>query len=101
MFKAKFQVLQDTTVVYDTYTQGSYIRNKTVKIPAGSIVEGEKLTKGDKDIISINAKQFGVDELIEIPADKVKKLFPWKAVLSITIPIILIVVVIIAIKSRE
>lgn len=101
MFKAKFKVLQNTTVVYDTYTQGSYIRNKTVIIPAGAIIQGEKLTKGNKDIISTNAKQFGVDELIEIPAEQVKKLFPWKMVLGIVIPIILIVVIIIvAIRDK-
>ena len=100
MFKAKFKVLQNTTVVYDTYTQGSYIRNKTVSIPAGTIIQGEKLAKGNKDIISTNAKQFGVDELIEIPADKVKNLFPWKMVLGIVIPIILIVVIIVAIRDK-
>lgn len=101
MFKTRYKVVQDTTVIYDTYTNGAYIRNKTVSIPAGAIIEGEKLSKGNKHIISINAAKFGVDELIEIPASSVKKIFPWKAVLGISIPIIIIIVVIAAIAKKQ
>jgi hypothetical protein len=100
MFKSRFKVKETTTVVYDTYKQGSYIRNRTVEIPEGTIVEGEKLLKGTQEIVSFNAKQLGVDELVQIPFEKVEKLFPWKLILSIAIPVIIIVSVIVSRKNQ-
>lgn len=100
MFKSRFKVKETTTVVYDTYKQGSYIRNRIVEIPEGTIVEGEKLLKGTQEIVSFNAKQLGVDELVQIPFEKVEKLFPWKFILSIAIPVIIIVSVIVSRKNQ-
>ena len=73
----KYKVTEDVTVVYDTYKDGSYTRNKTLKVAKDTVLYGEKMTKGDVEVISFDAVELGVDEEIQINADKVKKVTPW------------------------
>lgn len=85
LFK-KFKVIKSTTVVYDTYQEGSYMRNKTVTIPENAIIVGDKITKGSAEYISFNAKAYGVDELVQIPRANTKYLFPWiPVIIAVTI----------------
>lgn len=78
----KYKVSKSTVVVYDTYKQGSYTRNKTLKIDEGSVVYGDKLRKGDNDLLSFDATEFGVDELVQIPYENVEKVTPWGVIIA-------------------
>lgn len=73
----KYKVAKETTIVYDTYKQGSYTRNKTVTVKKDTVIYGDKVSKGDKEFVSFDAAELGVDELIQIPADCVEKQTPW------------------------
>lgn len=85
LFK-KFKVIKSTTVVYDTYQEGNYMRNKTVTIPENAVIVGDKITKGSVEYVSFNAKEYGVDELVQIPRANTKYLFPWiPVIIAITI----------------
>ncbi len=84
----KFYVTEDVTVVYDTYKEGSYTRNKSVKVPKGTIVYGDKIIQGDKELVSVDAKDLGVNELISIPADKVEKVTPWGVIITCVVVIV-------------
>lgn len=84
----KYKVTEDVTVVYDTYKEGSYTRNKSIKVAKGTVVYGEKITQGDKEFISTDAKDLGVDELISIPVEKVEKITPWGIIITCVVVII-------------
>lgn len=78
----KYKVCKSTVVVYDTYKQGSYTRNKSLKVEEGSVVYGDKLIKGEKEFISFDATEFGVDELVQIPVENVEKVTPWGLIIA-------------------
>lgn len=73
----KYKVAKDTTIVYDTYKQASYTRQTTITVKKGTEIFGDKVSKGDKEFVSFDAAELGVDELIQIPAENVEKQTPW------------------------
>lgn len=86
-FLKKFKVIKEATVVYDTYKSGSYTRNKTVKVPEGTIIKGEKIKKGEKELITFNGKQLGDDEEIQIAAENCKRQYPWAIIITAVVVI--------------
>lgn len=84
LFK-KFQVVKEEEVIYDTYQEGGYTRKKTLKVPVGTIIKGEKLIKGGKELVSFNAKELGVDEEVQILAANCKRKYPIGLIVTIVI----------------
>lgn len=88
----KYKVQKGAVIVYDTYKNGNYIQNKTVTIPRDAVIVGDKLKKGEVEYISFNAKEWGVDELVQIPVANVKYMFPWVVVISVIVIIVVTVI---------
>ena len=84
---SKYKVVEETTVVYDSYGTGAYKRDESVTIPKGSIVYGDKIQMGGSQVLSINAKEFGYDGLIQVPIKKVKYMFPWVTVIAVVVTV--------------
>lgn len=84
----KFKVVKEATVIYDTYQEGSYTRNKSVKVPTGTIIYGDKITKDGKELISFDATELGVDEEIQIAAENCEKQTPWGLIAAFVILIV-------------
>lgn len=84
----KFKVVKEATVIYDTYQEGSYTRNKSVKVPTGTIIYGDKITKDGKELISFGAAELGVDEEIQIAAENCEKQTPWGIIAGIVLIVI-------------
>lgn len=91
LFK-KFKVVKEEEVIYDTYQEGGYTRKKTLKVPVGTIIKGEKLVKGDKELISFNAKELGVDEEVQMLAANCKRKYPIGLIVTIVLLITVIVI---------
>ena len=72
----RFKVTKSISLIYDTYMQGNYIQYRTVQIPADAVIHAERVTKAGVNLLSFNAKEFGVDELVQMPAANAKYLFP-------------------------
>lgn len=83
-----YKVTEDVTIVYDTYKEGSYTRNKTLKIAKDTIINGDKITKGENKLISFEANELGVDELVQIPAEKTERQTPWGLIAAFVILIV-------------
>lgn len=84
----KYEVVKEAKVIYDTYKEGSYTRNKTVTVPCGTIIYGERITKGEKNLISFDAAELGVDEEIQISAENCEKKTPWGIIAGIVLIVI-------------
>ena len=73
----KYKVIKPKTIAYDTYKEGSYTKYHEITLHKDTVIYGDKVIKGEKEFVSFDASELGVDELIQIPADCFEKQTPW------------------------